>query len=273
MISNTYKVIVLEDGSEYCFSTKAFKQNIQKYINQKREAGEKITKSLLIQNLANATFVSPNAVYNWLYGKNGTGELNTIKFLAKELNIDYMELLEKIDIEKEDKTMNNTIPNNEQIETVTRNYSDWNTYVCKELTLETSVATKRAIRECVQYIVECIANYIDTLGYNLYWTEDSANYYTKKFDKLFIILYRNMVDLPFELYNELEKFISQDMKPIIYYYGNLTPSEHEKYEYAEAMKFVDVYDEEEFFWELKENCKKECQPLFNKLHQIVKPYI
>lgn len=278
MISNEYKIISLEDGSEYRFSSEAFKVKVQEYVARKREEGTKITKASLILSLSETTNVSASAVCNWLYGKNGTGELDIVKKLAKALETDYLELMEKVEDseinESEDNNMNSTVEN--KTEKVV--WDIWHNYVQEELTLPVEVATKRAIRECVQYMVECIQNYIDSLGYSLYWSIDDPKMYTYKFDKVYLILRKNMADLPFELYVELEKFIEEDMKPIIYYYKNMTPSEFDEYAYYEALSEVADQCErgisnEEMLWEMSEELKKECKPLFDKLHEIIKAYI
>lgn len=216
MISNEYKIISLEDGSEYRFSSEAFRVKVQEYVAKKREEGTKITKSSLILRLSETANVSESAVCNWLYGKNGTGELDIVKKLAKALGTDYLELMEKIEnsgiSESEDNNMSSVVEN--KTEKVV--WDKWYNYVQEELTLPVDVAIKRAIRECVQYMVECIQNYIDSLGYSLYWSIDDPEMYTYKFDKVSVILRRNMADLPFDLYVELEKFIEEDMKPIVY---------------------------------------------------------
>ena len=56
------------------------------------------------------------------------------------------------------------------------------------------------------------------------------------------------------------------------------PSECEEYDYNEAMCFAAERIErgistEELLWEESEELKKECKPLFDKLHEIIKPYI
>ena len=276
MVSNEYKIISLEDGSEYRFDTDAFKEKVQEYVIGMRKKGLSITKAAIIVKLSEVTNVSPSAVSNWLYGKNGTGELETVKLLAKELGVNYIELLRKVEnrdfVESEDKEMSSVVEAREMMA-----YDFWNNYVIEDLTLEEGVATKRAIRECVQYIVECIHNYIDSGDYDYGWDTD-AQKCASKFDNLFMILHRNMLDLPYDLYVVLEKFIEEDMKPIVYYYKNMEPDEFNEYSYNEAMaeasdQVIRGISIEQMIWEHKESLKNECKPLFDKLHEIIKPYI
>lgn len=58
----------------------------------------------------------------------------------------------------------------------------------------------------------------------------------------------------------------------------MTPSEYDEYAYHEAMsETADQYErgisQEEILWEKSEELKKECKPLFDKLHEIIKDYI
>ena len=87
-----------------------------------------------------------------------------------------------------------------------------------------------------------------------------------------------MSDLPYDLYLNMEKFIEEDMKPIVYYYKNMTPSEYEKYLFEEVMADSVEQNEkglsdEEMLWLEKQKLKNECKPLFDKLHEIIKDYI
>lgn len=50
-----------------------------------------------MEEIASAAHVSVDSVKNWMYAKNGPGDLETVKLVAGCLNINYMELLRRLE--------------------------------------------------------------------------------------------------------------------------------------------------------------------------------
>ena len=114
MIRKSFKVLEIIDGQEYSFSSFAFKACIRKYKAEKKSQGENIASELLLEKIANAAHVSVDSIKNWMYAKNGPGDLETVKAVADCLDIDYIDLLKKQ--EKKSMSENKVVNNNMTID-------------------------------------------------------------------------------------------------------------------------------------------------------------
>lgn len=85
------------DGEQYRFDSQAFKTYIDSITD--RRTGN--TKEKLFNKISPEIGESPDAIKNWMYGKNGPGDLDIIKHASSILNIDFMLLLKRVEGEFE----------------------------------------------------------------------------------------------------------------------------------------------------------------------------
>ncbi len=94
-MSKSFKPI-REGNVEYQFSgdkLKVLTTQKQKELYMIRK--QKVTKNMIMNEIAEKTNVSADAVNNWMYCKNGPSDLEQIKEIADYFKVDYHELLEK----------------------------------------------------------------------------------------------------------------------------------------------------------------------------------
>ena len=91
-MKNTVKTYV-EEGTKYQFDSK----QLMIYFNQRKyhmqHDGRKITKSFIMEDLADTLCVSSETVKSWMYGYNGPSEIELVKALGEYFRVDYHELL------------------------------------------------------------------------------------------------------------------------------------------------------------------------------------
>lgn len=85
------------EGSKYQFSSLSFNAfvNMKKY--NENEKGNKLTKGIITEELAENLHVSTDAIKNWLYGYNGPTDVEQVKAISDYLDIDYLFLLQKVE--------------------------------------------------------------------------------------------------------------------------------------------------------------------------------
>ncbi len=101
-----------ENGTSYQFSHKKLLMHMNKKKYGAQLAGKKITKQVMMEELAEKLFVSAEAVKNWMYGYNGPSELEQVKSLADYFGINYHDLLdteEDTKMEEKKSSLNMTI--------------------------------------------------------------------------------------------------------------------------------------------------------------------
>ncbi len=91
MMSTNMRIFT-EDGVQYRFNSVVFRSRID-YIA--KENGT--TKGQVAESLAEKLCVTQDAINNWKYGKNGPGDLETIKNAASLLHTDWKLFMRKVD--------------------------------------------------------------------------------------------------------------------------------------------------------------------------------
>ena len=189
MISRKFKVLEVVDGKEYVFSPFSFKSSLSKFKAERKEQG--INSEDAFAELAEVAYVSVDALKNWMYGKNGPADLETVKRISTKLEINYMDLLKEQEKEKmEEKKMANS------------NYVDMN-------------RTKDVIR----VVYQKMAAYMDTLVEELCIDIDETTYYAldAAYNDIVRTLHQSMLDIPIEIYDKLEQVMERDL--FFYFYG------------------------------------------------------
>ena len=83
--------VFTEDEIQYSFNNIAFRSCIDSCAK-----GKGISKGQIAEGLANELSVTPDAVNNWKYGKNGPADMETIKEIAMYLHVDWELLVKKV---------------------------------------------------------------------------------------------------------------------------------------------------------------------------------
>ena len=95
------------------YSTKVYVENNTRYqfyperlmllVNQKKyrlqQRGKKVTKTSIMEELAEKACVSTEAIKNWMYGYNGPSDLEQVKSLGEYFQVDYHFMLDEEEIE------------------------------------------------------------------------------------------------------------------------------------------------------------------------------
>ena len=92
----------MEDGVKYQFNSLRLKMFVDQKKASLQRSNQKVTQTAIREQLAEKTFVSPEAIKNWMYGNNAPSDLEQVKTLAEYFDVDYHQLL------KEEKEMTNT---------------------------------------------------------------------------------------------------------------------------------------------------------------------
>ena len=103
---------IIFNGTPYYFNFRSFKEIFNNYAFK-----NKLTKSGLEEKIADKLHLSKDAIHNWRNELNGPSDINAIKELAKELNINDVTIL----LRKENNKMNNNL-NDLQILSIKRIY-------------------------------------------------------------------------------------------------------------------------------------------------------
>lgn len=77
-----------DGGDLIYFSSLKFRTEVDNYVRNKKEKGEKCTREEVYSRIAEITFVSVDAVKKWRAGHNGPSDLDTIKKIAAILETD-----------------------------------------------------------------------------------------------------------------------------------------------------------------------------------------
>ena len=76
--------VFTENGIHYAFNSQAFRSRIDSMARERS-----ISKGKITDELADALSVTPDAINNWKYGKNGPADLDTIKRSADFFHVDW----------------------------------------------------------------------------------------------------------------------------------------------------------------------------------------
>lgn len=85
----------IEDDKTYRFDREQLDIMITKKRSALTTSEKKVTKTFVMRELSEVTFVSFEAVKNWVYGNNGPSDLEQVKKIADYFGIDYHELLKQ----------------------------------------------------------------------------------------------------------------------------------------------------------------------------------
>ncbi len=140
-MKNTCKVYE-ENGIRYQFEANELLIRINQRKHNLQNAGKKVTKAAIVEELAEKCYVSTEAIKNWMYGHNGPSELEQVKTLGEYFETDYHQLLKK----EEGQMTNSNEKNNGTMNEAQVTY------------------TKERVRE----IYRSIINYIDRCRYYYY---------------------------------------------------------------------------------------------------------
>lgn len=94
MVNNNYRTLKDDDGKVFVFSEEKLNQLISELVLSRKNQGKKCNKSIITAELAEKVNVSIDAVKNWSHGRNGVGDIETIKTIAQFFETEYHNLLE-----------------------------------------------------------------------------------------------------------------------------------------------------------------------------------
>ena len=244
MISKSFKVLEIIDGQEYSFSSFAFKACIRKYKAEKKSQGENIASELLLEKIANAAHVSVDSIKNWMYAKNGPGDLETVKAVADCLDIDYIDLLKKQ--EKKSMSENKVVNNN--------------------LTID-----MEKTKDVIRVVYQKMSGFMDAAVQELCFENDEATYwnYEEVYKDMVGTLHKSMLDIPIGIYDQLKAIAEGDL--YMYMYG-IPEGPADVWDLCEFQEFCDAknrYGEiaKMFFME------KKAEEFYSSMREILKDYL
>ncbi len=253
-MKNTCKIYE-ENNIRYQFAAR----NLLMLINQRKHSfqttGTKMTKTAIMEEIADKLFVSSEAVKNWMYGYNGPSEIEQVKKLGDYFEVDYHQLLVR-----EDEPMNNM---EKRIDYLTEAQIDY---------------TKNRVREIYKAIVDYYHNcrsyyYIfKAKQENELSEEDVKEMYLangelkRDFSRITDLLEYSMLDLPEDFYNKVLAYLWVDM---IDYIDVITcPKSDNNDEWEQYSEWKEVV--ENMYESLGEFLKNEYQ---KELRELFKDYI
>lgn len=191
MISKNFKVLEVINGKEYVFSSFAFKAGVRRYKSEKKVIKENVTGEMVLEEIAEVAHVSVDSIKNWMYAKNGPGDLEIVKAVADCLNMNYIDLLK----EQEKK------------------YMSENNVVAQNIVIDTE-KTKDVIR----IVYQKMSSFMDAAVEELCFDSDEETYW--KYDEVYKdmvgTLHRSMLDIPIGIYDQLKDIAEGDLYMYIY---------------------------------------------------------
>ena len=103
-----------ENGIKYRFDSQKLLVQVNQRKHYLQNAGKKVTKALIMDELAEKCYVTVEAIKNWMYGYNGPSEMEQVKVLADYFEIDYHQLLKEEEIMTNGKEMTSKTVNEAQ---------------------------------------------------------------------------------------------------------------------------------------------------------------
>lgn len=186
-----------ENGFQYQFYSQELKVQINQKQNVMRMTGNKVTKAVIIHEIAECCSVSDEAVKNWMYGHNGPSDLEQVKLLGEYFSVEYHQFL------KSEET----------------NMLEVKTGIGVDQDIEQKKYTKSVIREIYQAILNfhevCRCDYyhqerlLQEERYDEYrkaYADADANH-TELFYNIEDQLKQSMLDIPEAFYNKLNDYI------------------------------------------------------------------
>lgn len=192
MVSRRFKVLEVINGTEYSFSPFALKDSIRKYRADKKSIGENVTSEMVLEKIADSAHVSVDAIKNWMYAKNGPGDLETVKAVANSLSINYIDLLKQ----QESKNMS------------------------ENKIVEQSIAVDmEKTKDVIRVVYQKMSAFMDAAVQELCFDNDEETYwqYEEVYKDMVGTLHRSMLDIPIGIYDKLKEIAEGDL--YMYMYG------------------------------------------------------
>lgn len=248
MVSKKFKVLEVKNGTEYLFSPFAFKKCVNTYKAKVRTERTNISVEQTYEAIADSAHVSVDAVKNWMYGKNGPADLETVKHLAEVLKVDYMDLLKAQEEE---------------------NMSEKNVEMNMAMNVVIDMdKTKDVIRAVYQKMCVFMDAAVDELCFG--YDEQVFMRYEEVYKDMRETLHKSMLDIPIAIYDELLKIVEGDF--YYYLYGTL--------------EGLDIWDESDYLDMCKEKklqeydqvsemiyMQKESDKFYSSIREILKDYL
>ncbi len=194
-----------EEGVKYQFDSKKMLMYANQMKSDLQMQGRKLNKSQIMKELAEKLYISEDAVKSWMYGNNGPSDLEQVKLVANYFGVEYHQLLDK-----EEKEMTTVSGFNGMANEVQNQY------------------TKDKVREIYGVLLDCIST-----AMNYYYTEEAdymsqqsgeeyeaanrSNYQDsdEACGKVLDLIKRQMLDIPENLYNQVEQYVMTDIATVI----------------------------------------------------------
>lgn len=216
MKDKTFKLLKDED-KEYRFNTNAFKAAVNHKKADAKLRGTKLTTTKITADLAELTFVSPEAIKNWLYGYNGPTDIESVKKIGVYLGIRYQELL----IREEERTK-----------------MESNTSVSVNMIDMDKAATRNAVKT-IYLAMQKIAQFGEDNFIPLEEIDEAALHDIRKlFDRADQVLKEYLTDIPVKTYKEISEYLWGTM----FSYVVNDDSFREEMGNEEETKIQEIYD-------------------------------
>lgn len=92
-ISKRFKTIYEENGYEFVFSSRTFKNEVISFCSNARREGTKFTQDQILNELGERLNKSPEAVKQWMRGNNGPSDISVVKDIADYFDTDFKNFL------------------------------------------------------------------------------------------------------------------------------------------------------------------------------------
>lgn len=113
-MKNNRRKYILSDGSVAVFSCTKFKKALLQKKIELEKYGNKHSQQMILDNIAETTSISVSTIKHWSAGHNAPSDLDKVRDVAKSLNVEMNDLLER---ETEDNfDMNNKVEVTENID-------------------------------------------------------------------------------------------------------------------------------------------------------------
>jgi len=252
MISKKFKVLEVVKGNEYVFSSFAFKKCVNTYKAKVKMDKTDISVEQIYETIADSAHVSVDAVKNWMYGKNGPADLETVKHLAEVLKVDYMELLK---IQEESNMPEKNVEMNMAMNVV--------------IDMD---KTKDVIRVVYQKMSAFMDAAVDELCFDsdehTYWTYDEI------YKDMRNTLHQSMLDIPISIYDKLLEIIEDDF--YLYLYG-IVPGVGVYVDLWEQTEYLNLCEKQKFNpnddFAKQTFMQHESEKYYNKIREILKDYL
>lgn len=241
MISKKFKVLEVKDGQGYVFDSFAFKTSVRNYVANKKSAGEHFSIEKAKVELANVVCISIDSITNWMYGRNGVADLESLKKIAEYLDVDYTQMLR---VEEEKKMVDNNI--------------------VSEVNMDKTKDVLRSVYQKMAIFMDIAARCV-RFDYSREFFDEYEHYYLEAER----VLHLSLLDIPVSIYNKLNDVLSE-LK--VYMYG-LEGEPLDLWDTTEYQDFLDEREEEDSDDAEMRFMKRKSVEFYEKMQEILKDYI